>query len=230
MTKHPKCLINEFMQKYDCIETPVVSYNSKLDRTTNENIFMAKMKIIIKRDKLTFSSSSYKTKKEAEKDVYNKLYYYLCDKQLFDVSENLNNENMPDIDNSYSNVRFGTIIHVIVDYENISCKNEISHLEQFINTLKEKRNDITIFLHKIAGYCSNVKKDATIVVRSNRRDAVDHYISYMIGTINSQMKNNQDIIIHILTKDKFGSCIGDFCDNVIHNPDVRDYIQSTKKK
>jgi len=104
-------------------------------------------------------------------------------------------------------------ILIIVDYENISKSAEIIKLTNL------KKDNMEII--KVTGYCSsaNLKKEADIVVRSNGKDAVDHYISFMVGYI----KAICDVKIYIITRDSFGSRLQDFSDNIIHCSDVDDF-------
>ena len=80
---------------------------------------------------------------------------------------------------------------------------------------------------KFAGFCNARAKTANIVVRSNRADAVDHYISYLIGLL--EMKTNPPKRIHVITKDHFGACLQDYCKNVIHNPFESDFTKMFSK-
>jgi hypothetical protein len=109
-------------------------------------------------------------------------------------------------------------IIVIVDYENISKQSEISKLNTYLET-----NSIVSKVIKVAGFCSNVKTTADIVVRSNRSDAVDHYISYLTGKLESCEYPPKKI--YVISRDKFGSCLQDFCNNVSHCSDVNDFIE-----
>ncbi len=114
------------------------------------------------------------------------------------------------------------IIVVIVDFENISKQSDIIKLTQFIKDAMNYESEYCIKMVKIAGYCSSVKGTADIVVRSNRKDAVDHYVSYYIGLLEAQP--NPPKKIYVISRDNFGSCLQDFCKNVEHNSDVNDFI------
>jgi len=107
------------------------------------------------------------------------------------------------------------MVFILVDFENISNLNQVARLYN----VKIPAKDIHIV--KIAGFCSSVKQNADIVVRSNRKDAVDHYIGYLIGMLESR---KQSPIIYIISRDKFGSCLQDFCRNVTHCADVDDFL------
>jgi hypothetical protein len=117
-------------------------------------------------------------------------------------------------------------IEILIDYENISDDKEIAKLENYINTLKKSKmsriKNKTIKIKKIAGFFSSKKNKADIVVRSNRKDAVDIFMVYYVGKLEEQYK---DIEICIISRDKIFSCLIDFCSNVTHFPDVEDFIK-----
>jgi len=106
-------------------------------------------------------------------------------------------------------------IIIIVDFENVQKLDQLALLYDVVIPDKD------IHIVKIAGFCSCVKHNADIVVRSNRKDAVDHYISYLIGLLES---GKTYPIIYVITRDKFGSCLQDFCKNVTHCSDVMDFL------
>lgn len=116
-----------------------------------------------------------------------------------------------------------TII-VVVDFENICKQSDINKLSTHIKSFMSQQQELIIKVIKIAGFCSSVKNTADIVVRSNRNDAVDHYISYLVGKLESS--NFPPKKIYIISRDKFGSCLQDFCNNVEHSSDVSDFISS----
>lgn len=142
------------------------------------------------------------------------------DKQISKINTNIsskskNTEQQSIFDLIKSDYDMTNIMFVIVDFENVSKQNEISLLYDVVIPGK------TIHIVKIAGFCSSVKQNSDIVVRSNRKDAVDHYISYLIGLLESK---DTLPIIYIITRDKFGSCLQDFCNNVTHCSDVADFL------
>lgn len=114
-----------------------------------------------------------------------------------------------------------TII-VIVDFENICKQSDIIKLTNYIKHYMQSQQEFTVRIVKIAGFCSSVKNSADIVVRSNRSDAVDHYISYLVGKL--EVSKLPPKKIYIISRDKFGSCLQDFCNNVEHSSDVNDFI------
>ena len=80
---------------------------------------------------------------------------------------------------------------------------------------------------KFAGYTSSMKAKADVVVKSTRKDAVDHYISFYLGKTLGEYPTMADThSIHILSRDHFASCLADFNSNVVHNVDVDDLIES----
>jgi hypothetical protein len=108
------------------------------------------------------------------------------------------------------------LVYVIVDIENISKQDQLSQLNLI------KIPDKVVKILKIAGFCSTVTNHANIIVRSNRKDAVDHYISYIVGQLESRDIKPK---IYVVSRDKFGSCLQDFCNNVTHCANVSDLIQ-----
>lgn len=114
-----------------------------------------------------------------------------------------------------------TII-VMIDFENIGKMetNEINTVA--INSMKKNR-DIKIIVMNFVSYCNTAVIHADIVVRSNRKDATDHYIGYCIGILESQPYPPQQI--HVISKDHFACCLQDFCRNVIHNPSSDDFAR-----
>ena len=114
-------------------------------------------------------------------------------------------------------------MYVVVDLENIA-KIDKSMIESAVksNSTMTKK---TVEIVQVAGFCSSVKSSANIVVRSNRKDAVDHYIGYLIGLLEANMTKKQlQQPIYVVTRDKFGSCLQDFCTNVVHCSDVADFV------
>jgi len=85
----------------------------------------------------------------------------------------------------------------------------------------------SIEIIKFAGHASTMKDTADIVVRSTRNDAVDHYIGFYLGMrIGTNPNLTKTHSIHILSRDKFASCLQDFCFAVIHNVDVDHLIET----
>ncbi len=113
-------------------------------------------------------------------------------------------------------------IIVLVDFENVA-NDQITKLNNSIKYIMKKNKDIIIKMLTFAGFCNTRSKFANIVVRSNRLDAVDHYISYYVGLL--EMKINPPSRIHIISKDHFAACLQDFCKNVVHNPYESDFTK-----
>lgn len=220
----------------------------------NKNFFTCSVKIIYNNQHATFTSKQkFLTKKEAEYCVFSQILEFLELKfkllesnfskiphsQKFDnVIVDKLDEPIKTLDESNKTIvnhiiKFDTIqkinnifdimntddmsnmVFVIVDFENISNLNQVARL----NNVKIPTKNVHIV--KVAGFCSSVKQNADIVVRSNRNDAVDHYIGYLIGLLESR---KQSPIIYIISRDKFGSCLQDFCKNVTHCADVDDFL------
>ena len=130
-------------------------------------------------------------------------------------NNNNNNNNSFIFDMLKSGIDLSTKVIIIVDFENISRLDDVAKLYDVVIPNKD------VIVLKVAGFCSSIKHNADIVVRSNRKDAVDHYISYLVGLLESE---NTCPITYIITRDKFGSCLQDFCKNVTHCSDVTDFF------
>src|SRR5690606_5811208 len=64
--------------KYDfLIECPTFNYDDDFDRNTNSHCFTCIADIIIEDAKYTFTSNSFKTKKNANNDVCHKIYEFI---------------------------------------------------------------------------------------------------------------------------------------------------------
>jgi hypothetical protein len=79
---------------------------------------------------------------------------------------------------------------------------------------------------RFAGIASTVRNSADYVVNSTRPDAVDHFISYTVG----MMRGSGDFSgnIHIVSRDKFASCLSDFEERVHHDVSASDLINLYK--
>jgi hypothetical protein len=126
---------------------------------------------------------------------------------------------------------------ILIDYENVSNANQLQKLDTFLKNIifvGEEDNmdnmdntDKCINIIKFAGCASSMKDNADIVVKSTRKDAVDHYIGFYLGQmIGKDPKLVETHSIHILSRDKFASCLEDFCEAITHNVDVDDLIES----
>ena len=114
-------------------------------------------------------------------------------------------------------------IVVMIDYENVGQTEAKKISTIAANLMSNFYRDIKIKVLKFVGYCNTAAIYADIVVRSNRKDAADHYIGYCVGVLESQ--SNPPLQIHIISKDHFACCLQDFCNNVIHNPSSDDFAR-----
>ena len=115
---------------------------------------------------------------------------------------------------------------VIVDLENVSKTNDIIQLTSYVNDYNQNNENYYLDVIKVAGFCSSVKNNADIIVRSSRKDAMDHYISYLVGSINAYASfESKNTHIYVITRDNFASCLQDFCKFTTHCSDVSDFFQ-----
>lgn len=236
--EHPKSAIHRYIAQFPNnpdVNFSIIDVVYSHDFQKNKNIYSAKIFYTINGQSNAYTSSFYSTKKEAEKEAYDhalKLLIFYLDKnetistrvdsnpsntnvQIVFVDELLQSYKINRIEPTGDHTDLSGKTIVMVDLENISKYEDIYHLTQFI---KKCENIIMI---KVAGFCSTVKSSADIIVRSNRKDAVDHYISYYIGMLEYLPQPPKKI--YIISRDKFGSCLQDFCNNVVHSSDVDDF-------
>lgn len=262
--KHPKSLVHEYISQHPDQKINItIDFDHKFQQKTNTNIYRCRMIVNFADQIVTIDSDSANSKKDAEKDAYNKLLNHIetqSTEQLIQINQvnqvsqvSQSKEHTkptqkvkvtdnrrsslcslphtqvtpkePVCDSTSSSDDIDLIdlnttdTVVIVDYENVSKESEIIKLEKYIKGLLNGGTSIRIV--KIAGHFSTVKKSADIVVISNRNDAVDHYISYYIGRLEATSSTKHT---YVITRDKFGSCLQDFCNNVTHVPSVDDFI------
>lgn len=224
---HPKSVLFELIAKSKNISKPNFNFSQELIKDKNIINFTCSTNIIINNNNINFNSAIHHTKKEAEKEVCKHILEYLHQNNrltsnvpnITHISNNIKNNEQDIINNIILNDNINSLI--IIDHDNVSKDSDILKLENFV---KVKMNNIS-FIIKISSYISSTKNTADIIVRSSRKDAVDHYISYLIGKINGIFElNKRSIKIYIITRDKFGGCLHDFVVNVMHNVDVNDFI------
>lgn len=206
MEKHPKSLALELLTK-NSIQFPVTSFSDNTTKT-NEKEFICKLETFHPNNPI-FMSNIWKTKKDSEKEAFELYLNYINENDNIDMSKLIINT---------EHIKKNIII--IIDYENVSNQKEIEKLYNSLN------NNSNVKIIKIVSYASplknNLDNNCDIIVRSNRKDAVDHYIGYYIGITNSS--NESDNLIYVISKDHFASCIQDFCANVYHAFDINDCI------
>jgi hypothetical protein len=209
------------------IHTPEFSHEYKSHG--NINIFKCLIVLTYSEQIIKFVSDTHSNKKDCEYDVFQKILNFLSEKLNTQHTnsnictntkiETIKKQTISIFDLIKEDYDMSNTIIVIVDFENISCLDQVA---QLYNVVIPKK---TIYVVKVAGFCSSVKQNADIIVRSNRKDAVDHYISYLIGLLESKEISP---IIYIVSRDKFGSCLQDFCKNVTHCSDVSDFLHYIK--
>lgn len=217
-------------------------YSHRYVQIGNKNIFKCSVTIVIDGDQYVFESCECFNKRECDRDVYILIKDFL-ENNVSNKSETNNIDNSAKHNNIICKSDDGTkkemkqnnedgllfernedmtnVIYVIVDIENISKQEQILQCKN----LKVVNKDVRVL--KIAGFCSTVTQYADIIVRSNRKDAVDHYISYVIGILESGKSCPE---IYVISRDKFGSCLQDFCKNVTHCVDVSDFMNVVRSK
>jgi len=242
--EHPKSAVyrlisqkfNQNMNRIDGKTPNVIIHEPKFSheyqQQGNKNIFKCSIVVSYDTQNISFVSDGYLNKKDSEYYVFQKIFDFLTTNLNSNTNTKINStfnfktDNMEKFDVDLKVPIFNLIkedhdmsntIIVIVDFENISRLDEIAHLYNVVVPGK------AIYIVKVAGFCSSVKQNSDIVVRSNRKDAVDHYISYLIGLLESK---NTFPIIYIISRDKFGSCLQDFCNNVTHCSDVADFLNN----
>lgn len=214
--EHPKSFVNNFIAKHNKLQITILEVKfSHRCESDNKNIFECMIKFETPGKIYRIKSEEYLNKKDCEKDAYGQIKDLLLslnldleldNKKSFDLSDEINKLKLTRNKNK--------TVYVLIDFENIPKLDDIALLNNF------KIENKTIKVLKIAGFCSGVKANADIIVRSNRKDAVDHYISYMVGLLESACSPE----IYVVTRDKFGSCLQDFCKNVKHCSDVHDFM------
>jgi len=241
MTEHPKSAVHRYMAQNadspDATQLVIddVHYNHEHLPVDNKNIFTCIIKCSVDKIHHTITSGKFLTKKNAEKDAFDILYKLLQTKDMISKSADhvvnpFKEKPVPEQRNrtewkeDITGMDLTKTIVVIVDSENICKQSDINRLTSHLDLFMYQQQEISVKVVKVAGFCSSVKNTADIVIRSNRNDAVDHYISYLIGKLESNMLPPKKI--YIISRDKFGSCLQDFCNNVEHSSDVSDFISS----
>lgn len=220
--KHPKSQLYEILS----INKDFLVESIKFEQISQQQF---RCIVLIKHNyddkKYIFQSDIYSNKKDSERDSFDKALTYVSS-----VIAELNQSNATnhylnfDFDLNFNFDEYDELI-IIVDYENISRKSEMIRLGKMVQELSKIKTQFKTSIIKVSGFCSSNKDDCDIVVRSNRKDAVDHYISYYIGRLELEAETNKiKRLIYVMTRDKFGLCIQDFAKNVTHVADVNDLI------
>jgi hypothetical protein len=243
---HPKCILLEFLSKNKIITKPIVTMSDKFIKKMNTHEFICKVELDLNGRMIVNFSQCHKTKKDAEREAFQLLLENVLMKKdnssllaSFDhveISEQGNFDQISmkhvddDIPNKITNhpfifekISFPFGVLVIVDFDNVSKKSEMDKLMEL-----KTRVDTNFDIYKICSFLSSNKKDADFVVRSSRKDAVDHYISCYIGHyFGTHPLNNTKIFV--MSRDNFGGCHRDFNFGwVEHVPDVDDLIHILK--
>jgi hypothetical protein len=226
---------------------PVFAYADRFVRNTNTHNFTCVAVIEIDGETQEIRSDSFTSKKDANQNACEKIYNQVTtgvstDRQIpaapktTKVSKTVKFAEEPEI-------MIDKYLLILIDYENVSVDKEIEKLMQFLTRVSyvdlndtyegysdSETEEAPIEVIKFAGHSSSMKAKADIVVRSTRKDAVDHYIGFYLG---KRIGANPDLStmasIHVLSRDHFASCLEDFCPNIVHNVDVDDLIDSIRQ-
>lgn len=255
MSKTAKSQLYELIQQSqssDCspkLDFPTFDYVDDFDQSTNTHRMTCSATITIGDRNEVFVSDVYGNKKEANHDVCQKIYDCIVEQDVTKCSEMQSTTINSDDRQNTDCITIDRNLLILIDYENVSVSKEIDRLKRYLQRVKvrlptdydgysdsnsdsDSESDSShvtesIQVIKFAGHASSMKDTADVVVRSTRRDAVDHYIGYYLGI---QIGSNPDLLnthsIHILSRDRFASCLSDFCSSVTHNVDVDHLIES----
>lgn len=204
MNKHPKSEYLELVAHNKHLSIPNIIFIETIDPNTKCKVFSCKTTIMINDISIMLASHKYNKKKDCEYDIYFQILQYIKTDIEYNMLYGLN------------------IVHdtlIIVDYENVSAKHEISKLDTLQKVLNMDRHCDVV---KFAGKLSPVSHLSDIVVESTRKNAVDHYISFYLGMCYDNI--SKDTLIFILTKDHFASCLDDMYENIYHVVSVQDII------
>jgi len=223
-TEHPKSAFTRLVAqgKLKNIEVSDAVYNNRFEIGFNKNYFNCEIRTIYNGIEEIIKTREFLTKKECERDAYEQLLNFVYKHIIEDgeiktpkekKGETTQTKSVEHISEWIFKKRDCKTIYVLIDLENVP-KINVDTIEKVVNSNKNL-SGYNLKIAKIAGFCSTVTNFADFVVRSNRKDAVDHFITYIVGMIEA-VKNMVDTKIYIITRDKFGSCLQDFCQNVSH--------------
>lgn len=251
MSKTAKSQLYELIQQSQSsngspkLDFPTFDYVDEFDQSTNTHRMTCSATITIGDRNEVFVSDVYGNKKEANHDVCQKIFDCVVEQDVTECSEMQNTISNSDDRQNTDRIDIDRNLLILIDYENVSVSKEIDRLKRYLQRVNVRiptdydgylvsnsesdSSHVTesIQVIKFAGHASSMKDTADVVVRSTRRDAVDHYIGYYLGI---QIGSNPDLLnthsIHILSRDRFASCLSDFCSSVTHNVDVNHLIES----
>ena len=187
-----KSQLYEFIQKSDRVSRPKFSYQDEFDIKTNTHSFKCNAIITIDTTCNEYVSNFFANKKDANQNVCLKVY-----QDLNSTSPNISN-----VSSAYHPIEIDKIIWILIDYENVSNPKEILKLERFLTVQPFESKVI-----KFAGHASTVRDTADIIVKSTRKDAVDHYIGFWIGQEigkdSSIEERKQSLMFRIENEDRF---------------------------
>lgn len=111
-------------------------------------------------------------------------------------------------------------IIVLIDYENMSNK-AIIELQQAAKKIMRDNRDIKIQMLKFASRQNSRAGAADVIVNSDKKDAVDHYISYCVGLF--EMKPLNPFKVFVISNDHFAEMLQKFSKIVVHKSNAKDF-------
>ena len=170
-----------------------------------------------------------KEKKEENKQWLNKkseIEIKINNNKINCDNKNVSNVNIETINNKNQMIIIepdpSTIFHVLIDYENYCDAKKINYYKCRHPEISFKK--YTSSFHPKA-------KEADVVVRSSRPDATDIKICCDIGEIYCRHRlKTPDIqmVVIVITKDRFASCLTDIYKKCYHVPDMDECMNIVK--
>ena len=222
---------------------PVFTYEHIFTRSTNTHNFTCVAVIEIDGETHEIRSNGFASKKDANQNACKKIYTRVTSENTYPDKPDSAKTTQTYSGTTEPDIMIDKYLLILIDYENVSVDKEIAKLMSFLTRVSyvdlndkyegysdSESEDQPIEVIKFAGHSSSMKAKSDIVVRSTRKDAVDHYIGFYLGQrMGANPALHDTASIHVLSKDHFASCLEDFCPNVVHNVDVDDLIDSIRK-
>lgn len=224
--------------------------SDRFEKETNTHYMTCSATIEIDGKEESFTSDVFSNKKDANQDVCLKIFKRIngLDQESQSVKQKtIKSTSSYQKAKYYGEIAINKNLLILIDYENISAEKELEKLWRFLSRVyapdivRDNKDDegnegdggcvesefYGIEVIKFAGHSSSMKAKADVVVKSTRKDAVDHYIGFYLGKVLGESPSMAEThSIHVLSKDHFASCLEDFCPNVTHNVDVDHLIES----
>jgi hypothetical protein len=233
------------------LDRPIFNDEDDFDQGTNTHYMTCRASIEINGEKKNFISNVFTNKKDANQNACEKIYRHVTELEPDTTPQSNGSKKFQQIQSvgtaeNQEEIVLNKCLLILIDYENVSVDKEIAKLMSFLENVvcadmnavyegysdseSNESNESPIEVIKFAGHAASMKNNADIVVKSTRRDAVDHYIGFYLGQrIGKNPSLSETHSVHILSRDRFASCLSDFCENVTHNVDVDDLIDSIRQ-